>query len=179
MTGNAFDIDNRWIACFSRGSAFSKAATGVVTNFKPPRIMREYESDRRTGELGAIPRFQGYKELAGSFDFKGFNSSFQIQLLTNDWLQISLKSVGLNYNGDKSVNIVRLNAMIVDVPVFPDLDATSTTNTVSYVAKTVKWSEQNAGGDIEEKFFYDPAEYFYNINGVNQMEDLLTFLTCI
>lgn len=145
---------------------------GIITKFKAPELEREFDTAKRAGELGQVPRPKHFKELKTSFTVRSVYKEFIEALTRGLILPIELKTTAclVDDNGVVTPYSVRTKGFTSKIP-FGDL---SDDGMEGEVEMMVYYLEMKLG--TTSTVVFDPRNYELSIGGTNLFADIKNVL---
>jgi phage tail tube protein FII len=145
---------------------------GLITDVSSPMFEREFDTSKRAGEPGVIPRPKNLKEIEVSFTVKKVSRELIKALMEgvfsyNKQLTFQASAVVDSLSGLREMYVWTAKGYVSKSP-FGNLNADGIEAEFSIMAT---YLEATFGTDT---FKYDPVNYDGSINGVNQWADLKT-----
>jgi phage tail tube protein FII len=145
---------------------------GIVTDVKAPKLEREFDTTKRMGEPGIIPRPKHIKEIEVSFTCKRVSRAFTKLLLEAMGTQnkpITLQATSIIDTDASTREIYIWTATgYVSATGLGDLSADGIESEVTMMCLKL---DTSFGSDT---FSYDPVNYIYSVNGVNLWASIKT-----
>lgn len=139
------------------------SVAGLATEFTLPTLEREFDTDKRAGESGVVPRPKFITEMVATIKLMSTSEEFENAMLSNLAKPVTLQlkaSAADTVTGITVPYIVSLRGYFSEYPLgdFTDMGMEQEISMmISYVSKTF-------GSNI---VIIDPKNYIYSINGVN------------
>lgn len=136
---------------------------GLATEMTLPTLAREFDTDKRAGESGVVPRPKFFTEMESTIKLMSVSEEFEIAMLSNVAKPVTLQlsaSAADTSTGATVPYVVSLRGYFSEYPLgdFSDMGMEQEiTMMVSYVSKQF-------GTNM---MIVDPRNYIYSINGVN------------
>ena len=174
----AYNIGSNWCLRLSDGTEVA-TGSGTVTSFTPPTIKREFDTERRSGEIGSAGVFTGFAVMEGEFEYMGIQDELDAMLRKQKWITTTLRSVGNDYLQNEIRKEVIMTTYFMEFPAFSKVSQGLESNTVTFQCRAIRVNNIDPDtGTSDTVFKFEPGNYIYEVDGVNQLESLKTFLTC-
>lgn len=148
---------------------------GLLTDITAPALERDFDTDKRSGEMGIVPRPRHITEIEVSFTVAKISKELIRALLEglgsyNKTVTLQATAIVPNDAGVNEAYIWNVRGYMSSVPL-GDLSADGIEAEFALMATYINIS---FGSDFA--FVYDPENYIYSINNVNQWSDLKTLI---
>lgn len=167
MVQSLFEIAH-WNAKITYGTVPTEVALkGVITDLTAPTLEREFDTAKRAGELGVVPRPKYFNEVEISFTVRNIFKELITGLVTGTARSITLTATACIEADDNSVEAYQIVAkgFVSSLPM-GDLSEDGYESEV-----TMMCYEFTANlGDFT--MVYNPRNYVLSINGTNLFEDI-------
>jgi phage tail tube protein FII len=140
---------------------------GIVTELTAPTLERDFDTDKRSGEIGVVPRPKFFNEVEVSFTVRRVFPAFSKALLeaVNKPLTLQCNTIIENSDGSNNMYSWFIRGYHSSIPL-GDLSADGMEAEVSLMAHYLSLTF----GTLT--LVYDPVNYVYSINGVNLFADI-------
>jgi phage tail tube protein FII len=161
-----------WNAKFLDINNAPTKVSGLITEVKAPKLEREFDTTKRMGELGIVPRPKHLKEIEISFTCKRVSKAFNKALwealgTINKTVSLQATSVIDTDAATREINIWTATGYLSSTGL-GDLSGDGIESEVKIMCIKL---DASFGTDT---FQYDPVNYIYSVNGVNLWASIKT-----
>ena len=167
---------NDWLVKILDFDANETPVSFICSEFNGGELEREFDTDPRAGEAGVVPRPMKFGEIEVTMTVKMVTKEILDVINTGikNPISFQLSAATSDDNGVITPYVYTVKGFVSKIP-FGDISADASFE-AEFTIKATYINQTIGTGAGQFELIYDPKNYLYSVNGVNQLADIKTSL---